>query len=169
VNPVDGLLSTSATNPVLPSGYNTFRRVGWIRNNASSNFIVGIQVGNGKQKWWHYSGPRTNTNILSAGNATTDTVLSAAAYVPPTSQLCHLNVDLDATSAWRDAGLRINSGGSGARTTRHWQFQLGAAPSTTMRVGTDVFFLDENQELIYSMDNSDSSITVHVVAYLDSL
>jgi len=44
-NTVAGLLSTSATSPTLPSGYIFFRRVGWVRNNASSNLVRTRQTG----------------------------------------------------------------------------------------------------------------------------
>ena len=41
---VAGLLSTSAS-PVLPGGYTKYRRVGWVRNNASSNFVQSTRTG----------------------------------------------------------------------------------------------------------------------------
>src|ERR1700743_3615216 len=36
-NPTAGLLSLSASNPNLPSGYDMFRRVGWIYTDSSAN------------------------------------------------------------------------------------------------------------------------------------
>lgn len=39
------LLSTSATTPTLPSGYTFYARVGWIRNDGSSNLWRTIQYG----------------------------------------------------------------------------------------------------------------------------
>jgi hypothetical protein len=44
-NAVKGLLSTSYDNPTMPAGYDRFRRVGWVRNNGSSDFIVFEQLG----------------------------------------------------------------------------------------------------------------------------
>jgi len=41
---VSGLLSVSSTTPTLPTGYTKFRRVGWVRNNGSSNFIGFTQI-----------------------------------------------------------------------------------------------------------------------------
>jgi hypothetical protein len=42
---VDVLFSLSATAPTLPSGYTQFRRIGSVRTNASSQWIIFIQDG----------------------------------------------------------------------------------------------------------------------------
>ncbi len=78
-----GLLSASQTAPTMPSGYTYKRRVGWVRNDASSNFITSIQRGGWVQKG------TSSTNILSAGTATTATNIDVSAYIPPTASLYH--------------------------------------------------------------------------------
>ena len=75
---VNGLLSLSSTAPTMPAGYTKKRRVGTVRNNASSDFFLFIQEGN-KIVYDAY------IRILSAGTATTWTTISAAAAIPPTS------------------------------------------------------------------------------------
>jgi len=39
INTPNTLISVSFTSPTLPSGYDKFRRVGWVRNNGTSNFF----------------------------------------------------------------------------------------------------------------------------------
>ena len=41
----DVLFSTSVSSPSLPAGYSTFRRVGSVRTNASTNIIAFTQTG----------------------------------------------------------------------------------------------------------------------------
>jgi len=79
-NTIAGLLSTSATAPTMPADYTKKRRVGWVRNDASSNFLKFYQIGN----WWHWD---IHHNVLSAGTAGTFTDIDCSAYVPSTSQL----------------------------------------------------------------------------------
>lgn len=44
-----GLLSTSATNPTMPSGYTAKVRLGWVITNGSAQFVATRQVGNKAQ------------------------------------------------------------------------------------------------------------------------
>lgn len=85
-NPVSvttaGLLSVSASSPVLPSGYTEKRLVGWVRNNASSDF-VNPPVNIADISHWRgdpSSADKTESD-LSTTNAWTDLDLSA--IIPP--------------------------------------------------------------------------------------
>jgi hypothetical protein len=69
---VAGLLSASST-PLLPSGYTLFRRVGWVRNNAASNFVLSRRSGD----WVSYFKPSDNQQY-NPGNP-----VSFATCVPP--------------------------------------------------------------------------------------
>ena len=79
---VNGLLSLSSTAPTMPAGYTKQRRVGAVKNNASSNFLQFVQEGN---KVAYSDGASTN-RILSAGQSITWTSVSATAFLPPTSK-----------------------------------------------------------------------------------
>lgn len=76
---VASLFSTSATSPVLPSGYTFFRRVGSIYNNASSNLRRIRQV-QGKVR---YTESLAALNGAVTSNAWT--AVSIASLVPPTA------------------------------------------------------------------------------------
>lgn len=94
VNPVAGLLSTSSTSPTLPSGYNKKRRLGWTRNNGSSNFMLWQQVqraGNAR-KYLYDAEAAANVEVLTAGSATVYTMVNCANFVPPTSSFAEMIV-----------------------------------------------------------------------------
>lgn len=83
------LLSLSATAPLLPAGYDTFRRISQWPTNASSELVAGSQVGNNNwRRHWHTAG----ISVLSGGAATTATPINLSAAVPP---LAETNVVLD--------------------------------------------------------------------------
>lgn len=62
--PVAGLVSTSAASPTLPTGYDHRRRVGWVRNDGSSNLLHFYQRGNGRTRRIQYDEARTVLNVL---------------------------------------------------------------------------------------------------------
>lgn len=89
-NPTNAMLSLSPTAPTLPAGYDMFRRVGWVRNDPSSNIIPFIVFGEDNSRIVRWLNSISFRNILSGGAATVVTLVSAAAFVPPTTRNCHL-------------------------------------------------------------------------------
>lgn len=87
---VSSLLSLSTTAPTMPSGYTFKMRVGWIYNDASSNFLRILQKGRRAQ---YVVTAATNTAALPvlisgvSGNVATPTWTAAAVatFVPPTA------------------------------------------------------------------------------------
>ena len=84
-NPASALFSNSADSPTLPPGYDRFRRVGWVRNDAAGNLPRFRMRGVGRDRlcWWDAN--QEDLSILYAGMATTWTVLDASAFVPPSA------------------------------------------------------------------------------------
>ncbi|OHB77376.1 MAG: hypothetical protein A2Z34_11590 [Planctomycetes bacterium RBG_16_59_8] len=82
----NGLLSTSSTSPILPSGFTRKRRVGAVRNNAAGDFLQFSQEGNKCNYLNGFGGNRT----VTAGTSTSFTVANATApssnFIPPTSR-----------------------------------------------------------------------------------
>ncbi len=91
VNATAALLSLSATAPTLPAGYDVFRRLGWVRNDAGSNFIDFIQFGEGQRRLIKYVDAVSNRQVLTAGAATVVTAIALAALVPTTSQEAYIH------------------------------------------------------------------------------
>jgi hypothetical protein len=87
VNSPAALLSTSATAPTLPAGYNKFRRIGWVRNNAASDFRKFNQDWGGQTRIYINDVVRSEVNAFSGAVAVAATfqALSLTGFVPPTS------------------------------------------------------------------------------------
>lgn len=120
---VASLLSTSATSPTMPSGYTLKRRIGWVRNDASSNFLPFVCSGSGRTRQYLYN-QTDKSSVAGTGlcvgydlNQTSWTDLSLADLVPSTSILAHLAVEMDSTTApglieFRTNGVTISDGES---------------------------------------------------------
>lgn len=112
---VAALLSTSATSPTLPGGYTKFRRVGYVRNNASSNLVHFYQ----DDELVTYNDRPANAFYSPTIAGTTDTTQSVVAYVPPgvSSVMFDANVGVNSTStafATPAANFQLRTDSSGA-------------------------------------------------------
>jgi hypothetical protein len=81
------LLSASATAPVLPAGYDdSFRRVGSVYNDGSSNFREFHQYGKSRMRRVTYEEDRLTTlKALTGGAATSWTAVDVSEWVPTTA------------------------------------------------------------------------------------
>lgn len=79
VNPVGGLVSLSSS-PLLPPGYDIYRRVGWARSGAGSTLLTMYQSGNGNVRQYSYD---TMIAEISSGTATALTAVDLATSCPP--------------------------------------------------------------------------------------
>lgn len=79
-NAAGGLLSTSFSAPLLPVGYDMYRRVGAVLTNGSAEILAFYQYGSDKtrQMWYDVA-----ISELSGGSATTFTAVDLATSVPP--------------------------------------------------------------------------------------
>lgn len=87
-NTISGLLSTSADAPTMPSGYTFSRRVGWVRNDGSSNLFRTRQRGRAAT-YVTGANPTTLRVMASAStgnvNGSSWTAVAVGAFVPPTA------------------------------------------------------------------------------------
>lgn len=91
-------LSTSATAPVLPAGWDKFRRVGVVRSLVILTIQRFNQTGGPTSRRFAYDVERATVQALAAGNAIVFTPVSLAAFVPPTSRRCELVCTFDTTA-----------------------------------------------------------------------
>lgn len=99
---IDSLLSISSTSPTMPSGYTYKLRVGWVRNNSSSDFVGFFQYNN---EAWLYPA----VEVVSAGNATSPTDVDLSSVIPPTARVFIGEFTiLSATSSTRRLEVRPN-------------------------------------------------------------
>jgi len=167
VNAPAAMLSLSQTIPVLPAGYNIFRRLGWANTTNGSNFYVFYQTGNGTVREFFYGGSSASLNVLSNGNATSFASVSLASLVPPTSRLVTLTASFSNTGgAASDVALFRETGLSQANPV------CSIAPGIVVpsvfivqiRLGTNA-----NQSIDYQVSNAADALSLAVVGYLDEL
>lgn len=77
--PPAGLISSSATSPVMPDGYNIFKLIGYVRTDGSSNIMKGYWSGNGTNRSFVYD---LEIIALSGGAATSYTAVSLSNKIP---------------------------------------------------------------------------------------
>lgn len=80
--PTAGLFSLSPTFPSLPSGYDMFRRVGWILTAGNSNILSFAQLGVNEDRIYYYY---DSFLVLSGGSSTSYVPVNLSAFVPPIS------------------------------------------------------------------------------------
>jgi hypothetical protein len=85
-NPPAAMFSLSATSPTLPAGYDKFRRIGWVRNDGSSNIVEFDQLGEARYRETLYLTITSSRLVLADGAAIgTVTAIDCSSLVPPTA------------------------------------------------------------------------------------
>lgn len=92
-----------ASSYTMPSGYDKIRRIGWARNNSSSDFYDYISFAFGQGRTVKYNETYLDLRVLISGNATSFTDVDCSEFVPPDTQLTEIIA-------------RIMSGGTGTNT-----------------------------------------------------
>ncbi len=79
-NAIGGLISLSATAPLMPFGYSAFRLIGYITTDGSSHFLKGYwSAGNGAKRTFTYDAPII---ALTGGTQTSYTGVALTTFVP---------------------------------------------------------------------------------------
>jgi hypothetical protein len=123
------LLSLSATAPALPPGYTYKCRVGWVRNDGSSNLFRTRQCGRETQYLIGTNptaGRRLANGTLGDINTPTWSSVAVGAFVPPTAAV--IRVATNPTNAGVAMTAPNNSYGAWTNTTN--------APPVVAQVGT---------------------------------
>jgi len=167
-NTPKAMLSLSGTAPIIPSGYDIFRRHAWVCNDNSSNFLKFFQIWNGRVRRLWYDEDRPNVKVLSNGSATTFTGVSLAAFVPPTSQNVFLHY------AFRTGGGAPAASGADLRptgstsTTTLGRVQAGVTSVARIH-GQMEMMCDSSQSIDYQCGNSSNDLTIEVNGYDDEV
>jgi len=106
------LVSLSATAPTLPSGYDTFRLIGFMRTDSSSHLLKAYTVGTGTSRTNYWD---AGIQVLNAGTATTFTAVDCSAAVPPVD---NTPVVFDTTFIPATAGDGVNFRPTGSAATQ---------------------------------------------------
>ena len=167
VNAPDVVLSLSATAPTLPAGYDKSRRVAWVRNNPSSDFLKFFSNGKARVKSVRYDEDATNVRPLNGGTATTFATVSAAAFVPPTVEEMMTRVDFNNGSGPAGDDVRFRHPAS-TITSPVNHLQLGVSSGVPLDIPSFLILLDSSQDFQYQVFTG-NSVRVVVQGWEDEL
>lgn len=163
------LLSTSAVLPILPEGYQVFRRVGWVRTDGSAQIIRFWQSGS---EWREYYQWNTPILVLDAGTATTYTAFSLIAGAPPQATPIWLNVVTNVEDPGDVFSIRPTGTNAGTGVAAPLNFSGGALsgvdfPYPTTRIWAGV--VNGVPSLDYVIPSNGVSLSVYVAGFEDYL
>jgi hypothetical protein len=169
VNPPAALLVPEGT-AFSQAGYDVFRRVGYARNNGTSNFLKFFQAGDGNIRFIYYDETAATLALLVNGNATAFADLSLAVLVPPIGR------------ATVYLGLAFENVGGGTAATDELMLRpkgsTVATPVIRMAPGilltqkqkqNTLMFVDATQTLQYQVTATNDACDIAVVGYYDEL
>lgn len=160
--PTAAILTASILSPVLPAGYDVFRRMGNVLTNGSSEIRVFYDYGSARDKVMYYEEP---ISVLSGGNATTFTPVPVAAALPPTFVEVFCDVTYTPNSATNIAEFLPS--GSGA-TTGMVRFGTGVAAQQVGEVRIPTVPAGGGG-IVYKVANAADILDLKVIGYRDSL
>jgi hypothetical protein len=166
-----GLLVAESNYPstqVLPTNYDRYRRINWVRNDASGNFLQGKQFGHEFQYF-------TENSIAAAFNATTFTDQATNSFSCPDAPFANLNFvnvqgsgggGADIQVFYHEAGIGGSTGG--VEAARSKSTPPGHAHVTTMSgIAPKVPLLNATRQ--FSVRVTNQSCDIHLIGYVDKL
>jgi hypothetical protein len=161
-NATCGLMSLSATAPVLPAHYDMFRRVGYVLTDGSAHILDFSQRGDGLSRdMWYAAAIATN---ITAGASATFAAVTASASVPAPAAIVHLKAVLTADAgATRTAAFKATSSSSAAGQAFMW------APASTVATLSVDCPCDASGAISYLVSNAAAAIAISVSGYVDPL
>jgi len=168
VNAPASLLSLSATAPTQPSGYDVFRRVGWVRNNGSSAFINFVQRNSGRDRKIIYNTAAGDVNVLTGGTATVYTDVDCSSLMPSTADSALLMAEFGAgTGGTVGQKLQIRGNFSTFDTVGS---VLETATTTAKVIHYRELATDGSQIIEYNVSDAANNIAIiRVYGYIDEL
>lgn len=167
VLPVKALLVPEGTAFNEPS-YEVFRRVGYVRNNGSSQFLRFGQAGDGQTRFVLYDEDISLLTILADGAATAFTTVGLSALVPPIGRAqAMMMVGFRTTGGAAADQLLLRPNGS-ATANPAVRVSPGALVAQKNRQMIDVF-TNGSQEIQYAGSNAADRTDLAVAGYYDTL
>jgi len=159
------LLSTSATTPTMPSGYDKKRRLGWVKNSGGSNFLPFLQLGSSKSRIYHWDINGSIMEVLSAGTAISFTNIDLSAFIPSTSKYAHLQIGRVTTDSTQYTKYRPNGSTADGVLAYH---RPKMTVTTSQRQMMEIF-TDSSQIIEYEQSSSSGGTYVWVRGYQDEI
>lgn len=158
VNVPAGLFSLSPTSPTMPSGYNAKRLIGWVRNNASSDFYDFSSSSTGRDRTIYYEEDESVLEVYNS-ESTVFIDIDVSDLLPPTAQEVYLNCQPTDISFFKKKG-------SGASTPS--QQVLGN--NSVLPAYSSTFWLPTDTGQIFEYKQTSltpGSTIIRVVGYVD--
>jgi hypothetical protein len=166
-NPATAVFSLSNILPSMLTGYDVFRRVGWMRTDGSSNILRWFQYGRAQDRTYYYDSP---ISVLAGGAATTFTSIALSGAMPsifspitasvsPTSEVL-----LAVTYTGAAATNSLQFGSSASASTSIITFGTGVAAAQKFMVWVPAF----STQLFYKVVAGDA-VSISVAGFKDYL
>jgi hypothetical protein len=163
-NAGSAIISTSLTAPVLPGGYDMFRRIGFIKTDGASHVLPFRQEGLSTDRWMWWDAAIA-TGVTSGSSATFATV-DCSAGIPPmgVSSDAKFLVIFTPTGAGNTLELRPGLSSATNGYARLSGSVAAVATEDTMECPIDTPYTDAVDYLV-----TGSAVAIDVAAYLDQL
>ena len=157
-----GILSLDVDSPLLPFGYDMFRRVGYVKTDGTSDFLEFRQRGVGSDRWmWYDVAIATD---ITAGSSATFAAVDLVDGVPNLAAAGEVNMlsQFDPTAAEDTLELRPGSSSAAAGYAR-----MSGAVADKLETANLVLPYDITTGIDYKVTGD--SVALSVAAYLDQL
>lgn len=124
------VLSLSATQPLLPVGYDMYRLIGYVRTDGSSHFLAGYWSGSSNERTFTYDVPIATA--ITAGNSATYAPVTLTTFVPSVDNL-EVNMEIDWTANAAGDTLALQPFNGVGDTAKYIAGVAGASAHTLLR------------------------------------
>jgi len=169
VNPVASLLIPAGVG-FSQAGYDKFRRIGWIRNNSTSNFRRFVATGKGSRRRYYVDEDMGGSSVvLSSGTATNWTNVACAAAAPPTARELLIRYEYQPANTFDDFALRP-TGSSVARPSAPQDIQpVIAAQAEGQDIRAAMHVACNDTQNIEYITQSGGPLSLGMAGYVDEV
>jgi len=124
------VMSLSATQPLLPVGYDMYRKIGYLRTDGSSDFLLGYFSGSSNERTFVYDVPIATA--ITAGNSGTYAAVTLTTFVPPVENVL-VNMEINWTANAAADTLELQPFNATGDTAKYIALVAGATAHTLVR------------------------------------
>lgn len=159
------IISLSFTNPLLPYGFDMFRRIGAVRTDGSAHFLPFSQTGFDKDRIVTLGSGGVNVLTAGAQTGTYASIGSLAALVPPRAEQAILSVSFTPAAAGGTVSFQPFGGTGAYATITGYSSTTPTVAQVTVPVGLN----GAVPEIDYQNSAAGGSTTVALQGYIDQL
>lgn len=158
-----GAMISLATNsaPLLPFGYSVYAKIGYVRTDGSSHFLLGYwTAGNSSRRTFVYDAPIATA--VTAGNATSYTAVTLTTFVPAIE-----NTPVSIAFAFTPGAASRTFNMTPGNATGNAVTITGQVTSVVVSDNVSVFgrVTSSAPEIDYKVSNSGDAVAINVAGY----